>query len=118
MNKTIEHPPRGERSDFLKITITIPGDLLMELKTLGTQRRVDGEKDSDTSALIREAIKDYLNRQTKTCISKDELISKLDMLDDQHDPETAHITADALLLAYINDPDITTAFDEIGKWYA
>lgn len=34
------------------------------------------------------------------------------------DPEIAHREADMLLLAYINDPEITNAFDAIEKWYA
>jgi hypothetical protein len=32
-------------------------------------------------------------------------------------PDIAHYNADMLLLALINDPDITTAFDAIEKWY-
>lgn len=34
------------------------------------------------------------------------------------DPERDHKTADSLLLEYINDTEITSAFDEIEKWYA
>jgi hypothetical protein len=34
------------------------------------------------------------------------------------DPEAAHIKADELLLEYINDPEITEAFNKIERWYA
>lgn len=35
-----------------------------------------------------------------------------------YDGETAHIEADELLLRYINDKEITEAFNNIEKWYA
>lgn len=34
------------------------------------------------------------------------------------DPEKDHITADKLLLAYINDYEVTELFNSIDKWYA
>lgn len=34
------------------------------------------------------------------------------------DREREHILADELLLAYLNDPEITAAFEAIEKWYA
>jgi hypothetical protein len=54
--------PRGERADFLKITLTIPADLLTELRALGMKRKANKMKDTDTSALIREALVDFLNK--------------------------------------------------------
>ena len=56
------HVPRGERADFLKITLTIPADLLTELRALGMKRKADKMKDTDTSSLIREAVIDFLNK--------------------------------------------------------
>ena len=56
------HVPRGERADFLKITLTIPADLLTELRALGMKRKARKDKDTDTSALIREAVTDFLNK--------------------------------------------------------
>lgn len=56
------HVPRGERADFLKITLTIPGDLLTELRALGMRRKAAKMKDTDTSALIREAVVDFLHK--------------------------------------------------------
>lgn len=35
-----------------------------------------------------------------------------------YDQEDGHIEADNLLIAYINDPEVTDAFNEIGKWYS
>lgn len=34
------------------------------------------------------------------------------------DPEKAHSQADDALIAYIDDPDVTRAFNNIDKWYA
>ena len=34
------------------------------------------------------------------------------------DEEIAHVKADEALLEFINDPEITEAFDAIEKWYA
>ena len=37
---------------------------------------------------------------------------------DGTDPEADHCEADALLLNYIGDAKVTTAFSNIKKWYA
>lgn len=34
------------------------------------------------------------------------------------DIEELHMQADSLLLEYINNNDVTTAFNKIDKWYA
>ncbi len=47
--------PRGERSNFLKITITMPSELLSSLRSLGMDRKARGERDTDVSSLLREA---------------------------------------------------------------
>ena len=44
------------------ITLTIPADLLTELRALGMKRKAEKMKDTDTSALIREAVTDFLNK--------------------------------------------------------
>ena len=56
------HPPRGERGDFLKTTITISAEMLTDLRALGMRRRSAKQKDTDTSALIREALTDFLKK--------------------------------------------------------
>lgn len=57
----------------------------------------------------------------------DELIAKLKALSREGKPPRKfgegdagddHIEADRILLAYINDPRVTEAFDAIEKWYA
>jgi hypothetical protein len=60
----VKHPPRGERSNFLKITMTIPGELLADLRALGMKRKLAGQKDTDTSALVREALIEFLEKHT------------------------------------------------------
>lgn len=53
-------------------------------------------------------------------MSKEQLLEKLRRLEElsESDKERAHIYADEALLKYINDPDISEAFDHIGKWYS
>lgn len=54
-----------------------------------------------------------------TPITREELLEELRKLHGaDQDHEGAHIRADDLLLDYINDDEITKAFDEIVKWYA
>ena len=50
-------------------------------------------------------------------IDKDKLFEKLKSLN-SGDKEKDHIEADKALLKYINDPEITKAFEAIEKWYA
>ena len=50
-------------------------------------------------------------------MNKEELLKSLTECD-TGDEERDHITADGLLLHYINDKDITLAFHNIPKWYA
>lgn len=53
-------------------------------------------------------------------ISLEALIHSLDCLSKKTsgDRRTDHIEADRLLLAYINDEEVTKAYDAIHKWYA
>ncbi len=53
-------------------------------------------------------------------MTKNELIAKLIELINLNDdnPESNHYAADRLLLKFINDPDVTTTFDRIDKWYS
>jgi len=50
-------------------------------------------------------------------MDKAELLRKLKDLGEE-DPEMGHKLADRLLLEYINDVDVSEAFDFISKWYA
>ena len=51
-------------------------------------------------------------------MTKKELITQLDEIRAEGDPEGGHIEADNALLAYIDDIEVTAAFKAIGKWYA
>jgi hypothetical protein len=53
-----------------------------------------------------------------TKISRESLLAVLEALADGDTSEEGHIAADALLLAYIDDPEIEAAYGDIGKWYA
>ncbi len=49
----------------------------------------------------------------------EELQFKLaELADGGMDKEADHIQADKLLLKYINDKQVTSNFNRIGKWYA
>lgn len=49
---------------------------------------------------------------------KEKLIERLIEIRKKYDPEYGHQEADDLLLGYINDDDISQAFNDIEKWYA
>ena len=51
-------------------------------------------------------------------MSKGQLIAELMACAAGGDKEGDHILADSLLLKFIADPEVTEAFDAIGKWYA
>lgn len=53
-------------------------------------------------------------------MTKDDLIQKLIDIANNKDKDTEwnHIMADELLLDYIGDDDIRSAFELIDKWYA
>ncbi len=54
---------RGLRGDFLKITITVPSKMLVDLKGLGLRRRVICHKDTDVPSPLREAMADLLRKK-------------------------------------------------------
>jgi hypothetical protein len=51
-------------------------------------------------------------------VSRDELLAELRKLTKGGDEEINHCRADSLLLEFIDDPEVTEAFDAIDKWYA
>lgn len=57
------HLPRGQRAEYLKITITMPPELLTSLKSVGMVRKIKGKKDTDVSSLIREVMTDWVKTQ-------------------------------------------------------
>ena len=54
----------------------------------------------------------------RECITKKDLIDKLNEIDNNGDKESNHGLADDLLIDYINDADIYKAYGRINKWYA
>ncbi len=56
------NPERGQRGEFLKVTITLPAEMLLELRRLGLQRRAAGQKNTGVSELVREAVAILLER--------------------------------------------------------
>lgn len=53
--------PRGERSEFLRVTMTMPMDLWVKLKEVGMKRKANKEKDYDISSLLRESATYWLD---------------------------------------------------------
>lgn len=53
-------------------------------------------------------------------MDKKELLERLRYIQEElpEDEEMCHFQADKALLEYINDSDVTNAFDKIEKWYA
>lgn len=51
-------------------------------------------------------------------MTKEELIAALKKLQEDDDWEDRHIAADALLLAYIGDDEVTAAYNAMSKWHA
>lgn len=51
-------------------------------------------------------------------MTRDDLLAKLRAMAEGGDPEGNHSDADDLLLEYINDAEVKTAYHAIEKWYA
>lgn len=53
-------------------------------------------------------------------MDKKKLIIELQKISrtENDDYETTHYKADKLLLQYINDEEITKAYENVGKWYS
>jgi hypothetical protein len=56
------NPPRGEKSDFRKVSITIPPEAYRKLVHESARRKIAGEPNQLLSALVREAVIEYLER--------------------------------------------------------
>lgn len=79
-------------------------------------------------ACERKAKRDSVQRTRKrsgtTGISRDELLQELRAAADRCerpggcDAEIEHGSADDLLIRYINDQDVTDAYERITRWYA
>jgi len=61
--RLVANPPRGERSDFMKIQVTMPPDLYTTVMAESARLRGLREKDSDFSSLVRKALVDWVERE-------------------------------------------------------
>jgi len=59
-----------------------------------------------------------IKSRNKMTPEKRYLLDRLYEIQTNRDREVAHIEADEALLIYINDVDITAAYNDIDKWYA
>ena len=57
------NPERGQRGDFLNITVRLPAEMLTEIQSLGVKRRQQKKSNRTQSAIIREAIADLIQRE-------------------------------------------------------
>jgi transcriptional regulator of met regulon len=56
------NPPYGERSRYRKLTVTLPQDVYERLIQESARRRIAGAPNQLLSALLREALSQYLER--------------------------------------------------------
>ncbi len=56
------NPPHGEKSDFRKITVTVPQQAYEQLVQESARRKIAGEPNQLMSSLLREAVTEYLKR--------------------------------------------------------
>jgi hypothetical protein len=56
------NPPHGEKGGFRKVTVTLPPDLYERLIRESARRKIAGEPNQLVSALLREAVTQYLQQ--------------------------------------------------------
>jgi hypothetical protein len=59
------NPPRGEKSDFRKLSVTLPPEAYEKLVQESARRKIAGQPNQLLSAVVREAIVEYLKRLEK-----------------------------------------------------
>jgi hypothetical protein len=55
------NPPYGEKGAYRKMTITVPQEIYERLVTESARRKIAGEPNQLLSALLREAVINYLD---------------------------------------------------------
>ncbi len=58
-------PPHGEKGNFRKITVTLPPAAFEKLVNESARRKIAGERNHLLSALVREAVVEYLREREK-----------------------------------------------------
>jgi transcriptional regulator of met regulon len=61
-NSCNPNPPYGDKGQFRKLTVTVPPDVYERLIQESARRKIAGESNQLISALLREALSDYLDR--------------------------------------------------------
>ena len=64
-NTSEANPKRGNRGSFSQITITICPKMLAQVQKLGIERKLEGQRDTDVSSLIRESLKIFLEKENE-----------------------------------------------------
>jgi hypothetical protein len=57
------NPPRGERKDFVKVTVTLAPELYKLLADEAARRKMNKEPNPILSAIVREAVQDFMTRR-------------------------------------------------------
>jgi hypothetical protein len=57
------NPPHGEKGDFIKVTVTLPPDIYQMIMAEAVRRKMHKERNPQLSAVIREAVVQYLERK-------------------------------------------------------
>ena len=57
------HPPYGEKGNFRKLTVTLPPEMFAQVVQESTRRKVGGEDGAEISAVIREALTLFFDKQ-------------------------------------------------------
>ena len=60
--KHADYPAYGEKSDFRKVTVTLPPEAYERLLRESTRRKIAQEPNGHLSSLLREVVMDYLRR--------------------------------------------------------
>jgi len=58
--RLIANAPHGEKSDYVKVTVTLPPEVYELLATEATRRKMHKEANPQLSAVIREAVVAFL----------------------------------------------------------
>ncbi len=59
----IANPPHGDKSGFVKISITLPPEIYEQLRVETTKRKVEKISDPTISGVVREALVEYLTNK-------------------------------------------------------
>ena len=60
------NPPDGDKTNFRKVTVTLPQDIYERLIQESARRKIAGMPNQMLSALFREALTQYLDRLNRT----------------------------------------------------